>query len=115
MKKLILIPILLLVVFVANAHNPNKLIIVKTKIYCDHCLQCGSCGENIETYIKKNAGVKKVTVNPTANTISVVYDDSKTTKLKIQESLRKAGFEADGQMPTVKAYNALDGCCKKPE
>ena len=114
MKKSILVIVLLAATFFAQAQKANKqTIVIKTQIYCSHCLQCGSCGANINDHITANKGIKKVVVDPKENTITVSYDANKTTPEKIREAILKAGYDADDQKATAQAVNALDGCCKK--
>lgn len=101
------------VVGFAIANNGNETITIKTQIYCSHCLQCGSCGKNINDHIRENAGVKKVEVDPKANTITVTYDAAKTNPDKIRKAVNDAGYDADDKKAPATAVNSLDGCCKK--
>lgn len=116
MKKSILVIALLATAFFAQAQKADKqTIVIKTQIYCSHCLQCGSCGANINDHIREtNKGISKVSIDPKANTITVIYDAAKTTPEKIREAINKAGFDADDKKATAEAVNTLDGCCKKP-
>jgi periplasmic mercuric ion binding protein len=114
MKKAILIIVLFATANIAFAQKANKqTIVIKTQIYCSHCLQCGSCGANINDHITATKGIKKVVVDPKENTITVSYDANKTTPEKIREAINKAGYDADDQKATAEAVNTLDGCCKK--
>lgn len=96
-----------------NAMAGNETITIKTQIYCSHCLQCGSCGKNINDHIRENAGVKKVEVDAKANTITVTYDAAKTNPDKIRKAVNDAGYDADDKKAPAAAVNSLDGCCKK--
>ena len=91
----------------------NETITIKTQIFCSHCLQCGSCGKNINDHISENAGIKKVSVDPKANTITVTYDADKISPEKIRKAINAAGYDADDQKAPATAVNSLDGCCKK--
>jgi len=86
---------------------------VKTKIYCDHCLECGSCAGNINTAMAGLYGIKKVQIDPAKNVIVVVYNPAKMTPEKIREAISKAGFDADNVPAKAEAVASLDGCCKK--
>lgn len=92
----------------------KKTIVIKTQIACDHCLQCNSCGQNINDKIKTSEkGVRSVKIDSKANTITVNYLDNKTSPEQIKKAIDAAGFEADELKPTAEAYDKLDGCCKK--
>lgn len=115
MKNVIITVALISVALFAQAQKAEKqTITIKTQIYCSHCLQCGSCGANINDHIRDaNKGISKVEVDPKANTITVTYDAAKTTPEKIREAINAAGFNADDKKATSEAVNKLDGCCKK--
>ncbi len=90
-----------------------KTVTIKTQIYCSHCMQCGSCGPNINDRIREGKGIKKVSVDSKANTITVTYDADKTNVDAIRAAINKAGFDADDKKAPAEAVNSLDGCCKK--
>jgi len=101
MKKLfslLILSLLLNPVFAKDKQSDT--LIVKTKIYCDHCLTCTSCGANIKKSIKKNKGIKKVSINPETNADT------------IRKAITEAGFDADELKATADGYAKLDGCCK---
>src|SRR4051812_40819331 len=104
MKKLTLIVVCCIFSLLACAGGEKKSIVIKTQIYCDHCLQCSSCKGNISKSIRKNnEGIKKVNIEPAKNTITVVYDDAKAKPEKIKEAVLAAGFHADDQSPSAEA------------
>jgi periplasmic mercuric ion binding protein len=116
MKKVITLLLLIgtLSVMAFSSKGQKQTIVIKTQIYCDHCLQCGSCGANINDKIREaNKGIKKVKIDPKANTITVVYDDAKTSPDKIKEAILAAGYDADDKKATLETVAKLDGCCKK--
>lgn len=86
---------------------------VKTQIYCDHCLECGSCAGNINTSMAGLYGIKKVEIQPAQKRIIVIYNSTKTTPDKIREAISSAGFDADNVLAKPDAVAKLDGCCKK--
>jgi copper chaperone CopZ len=97
-----------------SAKGQKQTIVIKTQIYCDHCLQCGSCGVNINERIREtNKGIKKVSIDPKANTITVVYNEGKTSPEQISEAILAAGYDADDRKATAATVSTLDGCCKK--
>jgi len=89
--------------------------IIKTKIYCDHCTECGSCQERIIHELKFTKGVKSAELDVPKQEIRVVYFNSKTDLDKIKEAINRAGFDADDQVADVKYSAKLDDCCKKQE
>jgi len=114
MNKSIFIALFLSLAFFANAQKGNKTITIKTQIYCSHCLQCGSCGANINDNVRENKkGISKLSIDPKTNTISVTYDPAKTSPEKIREAINAAGYDADDKKATAEAVGKLDGCCKK--
>lgn len=102
-----------LLFFSANAADKKATLTVKTSIACDHCLQCSSCGQNINDRIRDiEKGIRKVKVDPKANTITVTYLSDKTNPAQIKKAIAAAGFDADEVKATADAYEKLDGCCK---
>lgn len=92
--------------------NPKKLT-VKTKIYCDHCSQCETCGHLFLKVLPFESGIKKVELDEKKMLITVLYNPKKTTPEKIRSAISKLGYDAD-DVPADKAgYEKLDGCCKK--
>lgn len=116
MRSRKLYSILALLVFVfalsASAGGKYESLVVRTTIHCDHCQQCPDCRANISKHVKKNKGVKKITVNPADNTITVVYDPARTNPEAIRNSINTAGFDADDQKAPAEAVAKLDGCCR---
>lgn len=113
MKQFIII--FLLGVFSASSFasaNKTETIVIKTKIHCDHCLQCESCGLNINRGTRKAKGIKKIKIDPEANTITVTYRSDKTNPDEIRKAIAASGFDADGVKAVPAAYEKLDGCCK---
>lgn len=90
-----------------------KTVVIKTNIYCSHCLQCGSCGANINDHIREEKGIKKVSVDPKTNTITVNYDSEQTNIDNIRGAINAAGYDADDKKAPKETVAKLDGCCKK--
>lgn len=114
MKSILTTLILSLTLNIALAQTPKKeTISIQTTIYCDHCLICSSCGENIDNQIRdRNKGISKVKINPKDNTITVTYKPAKTNPDEIRKAISEAGFDADDVKASPSSYAKLDGCCK---
>lgn len=98
----------------AKAAKDKDILIVKTSIACDHCLQCSSCGQNINDQIRDaEKGIKKVKINPKENTITVTYASDKTNPEAIRKAIALAGYDADEVKADKASYEKLDACCRK--
>ena len=114
MKSLLLLLLVTLGLGTASFAGNKKVMVVKTTIVCDHCLQCSSCGQNVNDKVRDlNEGIRSVKIDSKAQTITVTYLDNKTTPEKIRESIAAAGFDADEVKASADGYAKLDGCCKK--
>lgn len=87
--------------------------VIKTKIYCDHCKQCETCGDKFNKDLYNEDGIKRVDVDSKANTITIVYDTRKTDIDKIRLMISKLGYDADEVKADPAGLAKLDGCCKK--
>lgn len=114
MKKLIVIIILAVAANASFAQTANKqTIIIKTKIYCDHCKQCESCGGRIDKELPFIKGITDYTFDEKAMTLTITYNAKKTTPEKIKQAVAKCGFDADEVKADPKAVAKFDDCCKK--
>jgi len=115
MKLLKGIGLAFLLLFVAGnvSAKDSTVVVIHTKIYCNHCLQCGSCGPTIEKALMSESGVKVVTINPEAGTITIIFDDSLISLVEMRTIISTLGFDADDIKADPTAYENLDGCCKK--
>ncbi len=93
----------------------DSTIIIKTKIYCDHCLDCGDCGGKLIHDLSFVKGIKKNILDPRAMALTITFNPSKITSVKLREEISKLGYDADDIKADPAAYQKLDGCCKKPE
>lgn len=89
-------------------------IFIKTKIYCDHCKICESCGGRILKDLYNVDGIKNTEVDSKANTIKVTYDTRKINIEQIRKKISQMGFDADELKAEPSAVARLDDCCKKP-
>ena len=80
----------------------------KIKVYGN----CGQCKTRIEKAAKSVQGVTKAKWVDTDETLTVTFDDTKTSVSKIEEAVAKVGHDTDHAKATDKSYNALPGCCK---
>ena len=55
---------------------------------------CVGCPTKTETALKKVKGVKKVATDLDKNTVTVAFDDNKTSSKAIQYAIKSAGFSA---------------------
>ncbi len=83
--------------------------VIKTAIYCDHCKQCGSCGDKFNKGLLKTKGVQMVQLDDKAMTVTVTYNSKKTNLQTIKEAISKLGFDADDVKADPIAYEGLDG------
>jgi periplasmic mercuric ion binding protein len=94
------------------AQKPST-VVIKTKIYCDHCRRCETCGFLFLKTLPFENGIKKVELDEKAMLITVLYNPKKTSPEKIREAISKLGYDADDVPADPSAYEKLDGCCKK--
>jgi len=113
--KHILSALFLLLVSTAGTFAQDKIasLSVKTTFYCDHCKQCGSCGERITEAVFTEKGIKRVDIDEKEMAINVVYNTRKTDADKIRKAIAASGFDADELKAEPTAVAALDACCKR--
>lgn len=104
---------ILLAGMVTNALAGVEKIVIKTKIYCDHCSVCEDCKPRIEKGLKYIKGVKYSKLNVEEQTIYVEYNKKKTSPEQLRKDIALLGIAADELEPDATAYSKLDGCCKK--
>lgn len=95
--------------------NKIRTISIKTRIHCDHCKQCESCGGRLEKALYEEKGVKRVDVDEKKMEIKVVYNNEKITVDKIRETIAANGYDADDKKASAEAIARLDDCCKAAE
>ena len=117
MKKQLFIFILALgsvIAFSINAQSSNsETIVVKTKIYCDHCKECESCSGRIQRDLSFDKGILQVELDEKLMTIKVEYNPKKTTPEEIRKKISMYGFDADEVKADSLAVTKLDECCLK--
>jgi mercuric ion binding protein len=80
---------------------------IKTSAVCD------MCKETLEKAMAYEKGVKESDLDVDSKILTVKYDPKKTSPEKIKLAITKVGYDADEMKADAKAYDNLDGCCKK--
>jgi len=96
MKKMIF-TVFVLSASMLSVMAQTETVVIKTNLFCDHCLRCESCGPRIEM------------------TVTVRFNPEKIQPDAIRQALASQGFDADEIKAIPQAYNNLDACCKKKE
>lgn len=97
-----------------NKEKRVQTAVIKTKIYCDHCKICESCGGRILKQLYNENGIKSTEVDSKSNSIKIVYDTKKVNLEKIKVLISQLGFNADEIPADPNAVAKLDECCQKP-
>lgn len=74
--------------------------------------QCDMCENRIETAVKSLDGVNSAQWDKSNKSLTVSYDDKKTTSQKIQTSIAMAGHDTEMFSASESGYNKLPGCCQ---
>lgn len=114
-KSLLLVATVIFISTSSSVAKGTETLIIKTKIYCDHCKECESCKLRIDSSIRYHKGVRFSKFDADAQTITIEYYPKKTTPQALREAIAKTGYDADDVKADPSAYEKLDGCCKKPE
>ena len=96
----------------ARIQGNNDTLVVKTAIYCSHCLECESCKGKLDLLLDEK-GVQEMKLDVEKMTILVVYNAKKTNPAAIRKAISNLGYDADDVPANPDAYKELDGCCKK--
>ncbi|MDX5321794.1 MAG: heavy-metal-associated domain-containing protein [Bacteroidota bacterium] len=71
---------------------------------------CGMCKERIEEALDVK-GIKSAEWNEETQMLTVVYDASKITEIKIHELVAEAGHDTPLKKAKKEVYDNLPGCC----
>jgi mercuric ion binding protein len=88
---------------------------IQSKILCDHCRQCGSCGDRLEKALYAQKGIKRVDIDEKTMKIKVSYNTAKISIEEIRKTIAGCGFDADETKAVPEAVAKLDGCCRGEE
>ena len=73
---------------------------------------CGMCKTRIEKAAKAVKGVSKASWDSETAKLTVTFDASTTTVLKIEEAVSKDGHDTDHTRANDKTYDNLPSCCQ---
>src|SRR5689334_8375670 len=93
-----------------QAQKSSKTVTIKTPT-----VQCESCKQRIETYLAKEDGVYKTTVDYKRKVTKVSFWTDKTNVENVKTAIANAGYDADDVAANQDSYNKLPKCCKRPE
>lgn len=95
--------------------SPDKTetVVIQTAIYCDHCLECESCGGKIQRDLSFDKGIHKVVLDDKKMTVSVEFNPLKTNAEEIRKRISMYGYDADTMKADSLAVTKLDNCCLK--
>jgi len=106
MKKLILLGLFLCVGISVSAQNKNA----KATIEVDGV--CTMCKDRIEKAAIKSKGVKSAVWNVETHELKLIYNESKTDLVTIQNSIAAVGHDTKEIKATAEAYATVHPCCK---
>lgn len=78
-------------------------------------VQCSSCKNKIETYLKRYDGITSVNVDYKKKETTVKYVSDRINEEEIKAAIANAGYDANEVTANPDSYKRLPECCKKPE
>lgn len=90
--------------------KPVQTVTIKTPT-----VQCESCKKRIESYMVRETGISKITVDYKKKTTKVTFVSDRTNIENIKTAIANLGYDADDITANEESYNKLPDCCKKPE
>ena len=90
--------------------KPVEKIVIKTPT-----VQCESCKERIENYLKREPGVSVVKVDYKKKTTTITYLTDRNNIEQLKTAIANSGYDADDVTANEDSYKKLPNCCKKPE
>lgn len=93
----------------AMAQQKSQTVKIKTPT-----VQCGSCKDRIEKYLKKEDGITKVKVDYKHKETTVTFLTDRTNIENIKTAIANVGYDADDVTANEETYKKLPTCCKKP-
>ncbi|MBK7959296.1 MAG: heavy-metal-associated domain-containing protein [Bacteroidetes bacterium] len=92
--------------------NKKKTLVIKTKFYASHCLNCDSCKTLIINSIMELKGIQTAEVDFIKKIISVVYNGKFTDEKSILAKVNKAGYRANSSKANLEQRKQLLHACK---
>ncbi len=77
-------------------------------------VQCESCKERVEKYLKREPGVSVVKVDLKKKTTTITYLTDRNNVEQLKAAIANAGYDADEVTAEESAYKKLPKCCQKP-
>ncbi|KIC90137.1 heavy-metal-associated domain-containing protein [Flavihumibacter sp. ZG627] len=78
-------------------------------------VQCESCKKKIESFLLREDGVTKATVDYKRKQAKVSFYTDRTNVENIKTAIANVGYDADDVTANEESYKKLPKCCKKPE
>ena len=91
MKKIAIFACVLALASVTVSSRPKT--VRRTVVYASS-VDCEHCEKKVMENISFEKGVKDVSVDLPAHTVTVVFDEAKTDTLTLAKALRKLGYDA---------------------
>jgi copper chaperone CopZ len=107
----VIIAITLIFLAAGNASAQKKQELAEAKILTSAI--CSMCKTTLEKGLAFEKGIKRSELDVESKIITVYYNPEKTNLEKIRKAINKLGYDADDKAADPKAYEKLDGCCKK--
>ncbi len=73
---------------------------------------CLMCKDRIEKTLTLTKGVKFASWNVDTKQLYCIYNNKKTSELKIKQALAAVGHDTKEVKATQEAYDSLDACCR---
>lgn len=89
--------------------KPVEKVVIKTPT-----VQCETCKERIESYMKREPGVSAVKVDYKKKTTTITYLTDRNNIEQLKTAIANVGYDADDVTANEESYKKLPGCCKKP-
>ena len=107
--KLTFFSLIGLVTLTFAQHKAVEKVVIKTPT-----VQCETCKERIENFLKREPGVSAVKVDYKKKITTVTYLTDRNNIEQLKTAIANAGYDADDITADEAAYKKLPSCCKKP-
>jgi copper chaperone CopZ len=113
MKKLLVLSVMLSSFALTGFSQVKKAI--QTVTIKTPTVQCDMCKKRIESYMLRETGVQKITVDYKKKQTKVTFVTDRTNIENIKTAIANTGYDADDVTANEESYKELPKCCKKPE